>query len=127
MMDIDDSDVRRYIAELDKVPTVLDRELIKVGERGALNIKRDWRAAWSGHSYIGPLPRSITYERRTRVKNLEWEIGPDKSRAQGALGNVIEFGTVHNPPIPGGLPALEREAPRTERALSDVLGRVLGG
>lgn len=127
MMDIDDSDVRRYIAELDKVPTVLDRELVKVGERGALNIKRDWRAAWSGHSYIGPLARSITYERRTRVKNLEWEIGPDKSRAQGALGNVIEFGTVNNPPIPGGLPALEREAPRTERALSDVLGRVLGG
>lgn len=126
-MDIDDSDVRRYIAELDKVPTVLDREFVKVGEHAAFNIKRDWRSAWSGHSYIGPLARAITYERRTRVNNLEWEIGPVKSRAQGALGNVIEFGTVNNPPIPGGLPALEREAPRTERALSDVLGRVLGG
>lgn len=126
-MDIDDSEVRAYIAELDRVPGVLQDEVVKVGEKGALNIKKDWQQAWSGHSYIGPLSRAISYDRRFRGSEVEWEIGPDKERAQGALGNVIEFGTVKNAPIPGGLPALDREAPRTEKALGDVLGKVLGG
>lgn len=124
---IDLTEVNTYIAELDRVPKDMYDEVVKVGEKGALNIKKDWAQAWSGHSYIGPLSRAVSYDRRGKGASIEWEIGPDKGRAQGPLGNVIEFGTVNNPPIPGGLPALDREAPRTERALADVLGRVLGG
>lgn len=124
---IDLTEVNAYIAELDRVPADMYDEVVKVGEKGALNIKKDWQQAWSGHSYIGPLSRAVSYDRRATGTSVEWEIGPDKGRAQGPLGNVIEFGTVNNPPIPGGLPALDREAPRTERALADVLGRVLGG
>jgi hypothetical protein len=124
---IDLTEVNAYIAELDRVPGELRDEVVKVGEKGALNIKRDWARAWSGHTYIGPLSRAISYDRRVKGASIEWEIGPDKGRAQGPLGNVIEFGTVNNAPIPGGLPALDREAPRTERFLSEVLGRVLGG
>lgn len=126
-MDIDLTEVDTYIAELGRVPRDLHDEVVKVGEKGALNIKKDWSRAWSGHSYIGPLSRSVSYDRRFRGSEVEWEIGPDKGRPQGALGNIIEFGTVNNAPIPGGLPAMDREAPRTERALGDVLGRVLGG
>jgi len=126
-MDIDDSELRAYIAELGRVPKELHDEVVKVGEKGALNIKRDWTQAWSGRAYIGPLSRAVNYDRRFRGSDIEWEIGPDKGRAQGPLGNVIEFGTVNNPPIPGGLPALDREAPKTERALGDVLERVFGG
>lgn len=126
-MDIDLSDVDTYIAELGRVPKELHDEVVKVGEKGALNIKRDWTQAWSGHSYIAPLSRSVSYDRRFRGTDVEWEIGPDKGRAQGPLGNIIEFGSVKNAPIPGGLPALDREAPRTEKAISDVLGKVLGG
>jgi len=126
-MDIDLSDVNRYIAELDRVPSRADKELVRVGERGAYNIKKDWQAAWSGHSHIPQLPAAVTYERMTRATELEWVVGPDKNRPQGALGNLIEFGSVKNAPIPGGQPALDREAPRTERAIADVLERVLGG
>jgi len=124
---IDLTEVDAYIAELGKVPKDLHDEVVKVGEKGALNIKKDWARAWSGHAYIGPLSRSVSYDRRFRGSEIEWEIGPDKGRAQGPLGNIIEFGTVNNAPIPGGLPALDREAPRTERYLSEVLGQVLGG
>lgn len=124
---IDLSDVDTYIAELGRVPKDLHDEVVKVGEKGALNIKRDWAQAWSGHAYIGPLSRTVSYDRKFRGTEVEWEIGPDKGRAQGPLGNIIEFGSVKNAPIPGGLPALDREAPRTEKAISDVLGKVLGG
>jgi len=127
MTDIDLHEVDTYIAELGHVPNELRDEVIKVGEKGALNIKRDWTQAWSGRSYIGPLSRAVSYDRRFKGSAVEWEIGPDKGRAQGPLGNIIEFGTVKNAPIPGGLPALDKEAPRTERHLSEVLGKVLGG
>jgi len=124
---IDLTEVDTYIAELGRVPKDLHDEVVKVGEKGALNIKKDWARAWSGHAYIGPLSRAVSYDRKFSGTGVEWEIGPDKGRAQGALGNIIEFGTVNNAPIPGGLPALDREAPRMERHLSEVLGRVLGG
>lgn len=124
---MDLSEVDAYIAEIGRVPGKLRDEVIKVGEKGALNIKRDWTQAWSGRSYIGPLSRSVSYDRRFKGTVVEWEIGPDKSKAQGALGNIIEYGSLNNPPIPGGLPALDKEAPRTEQHLSEVLGKVLGG
>jgi hypothetical protein len=127
VIDIDDSEIRAYIAELDRLPKELHDEVVKVGEKAALNIKKDWARAWSGHSYIGPLSRAVSYDRKFSGSEVEWEIGPDKDRAQGALGNVIEYGTVKNPPIPGGLPALDREAPRLERYLGDAVEDVLGG
>lgn len=127
MMDIDDAELRAYIAELGRLPKDLHDEVVKVGEKAALNIKKDWAQAWAGHSYIGPLSRAVNYDRKFTAGAVEWEIGPDKGRAQGALGNIIEFGTVNNPPIPGGLPALDREAPRLERYLGDAVEDVLGG
>jgi hypothetical protein len=126
-MDIDMHELNRYVIELEKVPSRLDEELVKVGARGAFNIKRDWIAAWSGRSYISGLARAVTYERMTRVKELEWVIGPDKRRPQGALGNIIEYGSVKNAPIPGGAPALDKEAPRLEKAIADATEKVLGG
>lgn len=124
---IDLHEVDAYIAELGRVPGDLRDEVIKVGEKGALNIKRDWAQAWSGRAYIEPLSRAVNYDRKFSGATVEWEIGPDKGRPQGPLGNIIEYGSVNNAPIPGGLPALDKEAPRTERALADVLGKVLGG
>lgn len=124
---IDDHELRRYIADLDTVPTRLDRDLVRVGEKGALNIKKDWQAAWASHSYIGPLSRAVTYERYTRREELEWVIGPDKNREQGALGNIIEYGSPTSAPIQGGGPALDRETPRLEKHIADVTAEVISG
>jgi hypothetical protein len=62
----------------------------------------------------------------TFAGNSHAEVGPDKAKRQGALGNIIEFGTPKNAPIPGGLPALETEAPRFEKALGELGERLLG-
>lgn len=116
-------DVRRWKADLDRAITDIPKEVEKVGAKGALNVKKDWQQAWSGHSHIPHLPSAISYDMRRHAQDLEWEIGPDKNKRQGPLGNLIEFGSRNNAPIPGGLPALEREAPRFEAALEDALAK----
>jgi hypothetical protein len=96
-----------------------------VVERGALNVKTDWRQRWGGIAHAPALPAAVTYDVRFGFGSVSAEIGPDKEKRQGALGNLIEFGSENNAPIPGGLPALQAEEPRFERALADLGERQL--
>lgn len=114
------NDLNTLIEDIDAGMRAIVPEVEKVVARGALNVKNDWRDRWSGHPHIKHLPRAISYDLDTQQSTVDAEIGPDKDKAQGALGNVIEFGTVNNAPIPGGLPALEAETPKFVRALADV-------
>lgn len=102
-------------------------EVRAVVSKGALNVKRDWQQAWSGHPHISGLPRTISYDTDVLKDTIVAEIGPEKTRAgQAPLGNVIEYGTVNNPPIPGGAPALDREEPRFEKALETLAAKLVG-
>jgi hypothetical protein len=70
-----------------------------------------------GHKYLPQYPNSITYDVRGGPLLIEGEIGPDKDRPQGPLGNIIEFGTPNNAPIEHLGPALEENADDLERGL----------
>ncbi|MBM0277813.1 hypothetical protein [Micromonospora tarensis] len=99
----------------------------KVVSKGALNIKNDWRRRWSGISYAPALPYAVTYDVRASGTLISAEVGPDKAKRQGALGNIIEFGAPaqNTVPQPGGAPALAAEEPRflaaTEKLGVDLL------
>lgn len=96
-------------------------ETRKVVERGALNIKRGTAQRWSGHPHIKRLPFAVTYDVSSEIGGARAEIGPDKNRPQGALANLIEFGTPDgSPPIPALLPELDAETPRFQKALEDL-------
>lgn len=95
-----------------------------VVQKGALNVKRDWQNAWSGLAHAPYLAAAVTYDTAVTASGVEAEIGPDKSRRQGALGNLIEFGSANNGPITGGEPALQAEEPRFVEAM-ERLGKVL--
>ena len=116
-VEIEFDQVRRLVTALQATTMAAAPLARAVVAKGALNIKTDWRAAWSGHPHIPALPAAITYDIKTAAGFITAEIGPDKSKRQGPLGNVIEFGTVNNGPIPGGLPALQRELPRFTAAV----------
>lgn len=117
---------RELIAALDKATSRAWPEADKILAKGAVNIKKDWQQRWSGHAHFKALPAAISYDLfHTLFGSSRVEVGPDKSRRQGALGNIIEFGTENNAPIPGGLPALKTEAPRFERALLDLGTRLV--
>jgi hypothetical protein len=72
----------------------------------SMRIKKAWAQADSGLAHAPAYPRSIGYDVRTGAGWVEGTIGPDKDKAQGALGNLIEFGSVNNPPRGSGARAL---------------------
>jgi hypothetical protein len=115
------------IAALDQAGKKLPTEMRAVLQRGAMNIKKDWQARWAGLGHAPALPYAVSYDTKELAYSASAEIGPDKGRRQGALGNLLEFGSVNNAPHPGGLPALEAEAPRFEKALADLAGKLLDG
>lgn len=82
-----------------------------VVRRGALNVKNGWRAnatATAGrHARL--YPSSISFDMRPHPTGASAEIGPDKGRPQGPLGNLLEFGSVNNPPHMDGARALAAE------------------
>lgn len=91
-----------------------------VVQKGALNIKRDAQAFSSGLAHAPLYPQSITYDTEILATSVRAEIGPDKGKPQGALGNILEYGTSNNPPFAHLGPALDREGPAFERYLGDI-------
>ena len=66
-------------------------------------------------------PASINYDLSlgaALVGRVEAVIGPDKSKPQGPLGNLLEFGSANSPPHNDGGRALRAEAPAFEAAIA---------
>lgn len=114
-------------ADLAAAPVRLAELLPPVVSKGALNIKNDWRANASGNAHAPHYPASITYDIDVRPGDVSAEIGPDKDKKQGALGNIIEFGTSKNPPHLDGARALAAEEPRFIEACETVAEQALLG
>lgn len=93
---------------------------LKVVGKGALNIKNDAKRRVRGLRHAPAYPYAIGYDVGQGLKGPFADIGPDKDKRQGALGNILEYGTVNNPPRPHLGPALDDEAPRFEAALADL-------
>lgn len=112
--------LNELVADLSFAPKHVAAESRKVVQKGALNVKNDWRDQATGLAHAPLYPASITYD--TAFKNGGWEaeVGPDKDRPQGALGNLITYGSANNPPHPHDIAARNAEAPRFERAMADL-------
>jgi len=121
----DATELVKLAADLRRAPDAVVPATRAVVQRGALQIKRDWQSRWQGLSHLPMLGNSITFDTTVGRDTIEAEIGADKGRPQGALANVVEFGTPNNAPQPAGGPALAQEAPRFEKALSELLGKML--
>jgi hypothetical protein len=122
-----DDGLRKLIQDLGQASKDVIDQGAKVVSKGALNIRRDWRGRWTGYPHIKMLPYAISYDTRRHVADITAEIGPDKDKPQGPLGNLIEFGSVNNAPIPGGIPALDAEDPRFAQAVANLGQSLLQG
>lgn len=128
------SDVTVHVVGLDVLAEVLraaQADIIaeerKVASKGALNIKNDWRAGWSGMPHIRALPIAIGYDLAEDADSVSAVIGPDKDKSQGPLGNIIEFadGSIKSAPHPAGAHALELETPRFVDAVGKAAADLL--
>jgi len=124
--EVDAREIREFGVDLGNVEKRFLDDVEAVVTKGALNIKKDSAKRIRGHPHAPHYPRSISYDVKRTFGGIEAEIGPDKDRRQGALGNILEYGTINNPPLPHLAPALDAEEPKYVRALEDLFGRLLG-
>lgn len=123
----DFSAIDQLAGDLDKAIDRIPAGTRAVVQKGSLNIKTDWRRRWSGHPHIRQIVPTITYDTIETGSTVVGEIGPDRARGPAAaLANIPEYGTVKNPPIPGGIPALAAEQPKFERAAQALAEKALG-
>jgi hypothetical protein len=122
---IEHGDVDRFILDLDKAVSKTPAEAEKVVAKGALNIKTGAQRRIGRPAHAPAYGSSITYDMRTGMSGPEAEIGPDKGRRQGALGNLLEYGSVNNAPIPHIRPSVDEELPKFEKAMSDLTEKAL--
>lgn len=106
-----------------------ETQMAAIVTRGALNVKSGWRdnAIATAGRHARAYPYSISYDVTPIPGGARAEIGPDKGRKQGALGNLLEYGSSKNPPHNDGGRALLAEAPRFAAqvaALTQRLGRL---
>jgi hypothetical protein len=124
-------DLRSLAHDLSEAPRKVQREALAVVEHGAVNVKKDWaeNARASSGRMAPAYPSSISYDislGAALAGVVEAQIGPDKQKRQGALGNLLEFGSANNAPHNDGGRALKKEAPEFERALSEAMLSSLG-
>lgn len=98
------------VADLENAPVRLAANLRTAVQVTCRKVRDDARDRIKGHRYLPAYPYSITYETKVAEDVIEGEIGPDKGRAQGPLGNIVEYGTSKNAPIPHLGPALDANA-----------------
>lgn len=125
-LQIDTSDLKHLAATLQVASRNTVAEARSVVAKGANNVQKDARERIGRGPYLPAYARSITYDLSWPIGAVKAVIGPDKDRPQGPLGNVLEYGSPGRAPRPHLGPALEAESPRFEKALEDVVGKVLG-
>jgi len=124
-------DLRLLAHDLSEAPRKAQRELLAIVEHGAVNVKKGWahNAEASSGKHAPAYPASINYDLSlgaALLGRIEAVIGPDKSKRQGALGNLLEFGSANNAPHNDGGRALRSEAPAFEAEVAKTALDALG-
>ena len=90
-------------------------------------IKRDWQEPLKGSVTLPGLPYAITYDvtvfQGFGVTVIQSEIGFDKARNQGPLGNISEYGSPTIGPRGYGLAALQKNEADLDKGLSVALAQ----
>ncbi|MFD6025701.1 hypothetical protein [Streptomyces griseoluteus] len=124
----DMSDVRRLERHLARSIPRMRRDARAVTMRGAMNVKNEWRsnARASSGRHAPAYPSSVGFDLASYGPDIVMAtIGPDKGAAQGALGNLLEYGSSKNPPHRDGGRALDAETPRFEAQMALLAERGL--
>lgn len=124
-------DLRGLAHDLTEAPRRLQRDSVGIVEHAAVNVKNGWRdnAEASAGEHARRYPASIGYDLSLGAAVagiVAADVGPDKNRPQGALGNILEFGSPTSAPHNDGGRAAAAEAPNFERAVADAALAALG-
>jgi len=119
---LDATEVLALAEDLDGAKGRFEKSAVKIMRRGAVKVKAGMRKDFSGHRYAPRVGLSVNYDFwHTPGRRVGFEVGPDKSipGLQGALGNILAFGTINNLPVVDKDAAMRHELP----VLTQYLGR----
>ena len=120
------ADLTSLIAALAKAPDEATDAARGVLQKGALNIKNALNQQAAGSRHFKGMAGSVTYDTEIRRLTITAEIGPDKDRRGGALGNLFFFGGANGGGGTGDLDApLREEEPRMVKFLDEAMGKLL--
>jgi hypothetical protein len=121
VIEFDASAVDRLAVTIGKAEVKAAAGMFAVAKKAGQNVKDGMARDAEGISHAPAFPRSISYSIYPGgLRTVVVEVGPDKDRPQGALGNILYFGTSNNGPVRDIGKALRDETPRFERALLDL-------
>lgn len=127
MIDVDFSETRRLEANIAKVPGRVAVDVAAITAKAAHNIKTGLAADAENNGHYPAFADSITYDRKfSSLTSIDYEIGPDKDRRQGALGNILYFGTSKNAPVLDLEGPVRAEEPVFLRELQAAAARAVG-
>jgi len=127
--DFDFSEIDRLAADLGTVPEKSGPKIRQALEVTSRHIKDSWKSKLKGSISFKHLPGAVSYDVTTfqgfGASVFESEIGFDKSRPQGALGNISEFGTSKTAPSGFGHASLEENQGDFEKGLDIAIAQAL--
>lgn len=143
---LDASDFSKLSADLDSLPAKSGPRLVAAMHVTSGRVRDAARENATGIAHAPAFPYSISYDihagysqsaaqaamslingaiTSADATTLVSEIGPSKSRRQGSLGNLLEYGSVKNPPqgiLHGALQRNEADFEHgIDRAINDAL------
>ena len=125
------AELRQFATNLGRIAGSAVKDVDGVIKKGAQNIKDEMRADVKTSKHFSSkkksgLEQSITYDSHYLPGKVRYEIGPDKYKRGGALGNIYYFGTSRG----GGSGDIDKplrsEEPRTMSALDALAARWAG-
>lgn len=113
--------LNELLRDLTAEPGRVQRKAPQVIREGAQAVQTKWRQHAGFSRHAPHYPKSITFDVDWKGSTIEAEIGPDKGLPQGALGNLIEYGSANSPPHGNDVAALAEAGPKIERALEGLV------
>lgn len=123
-MEFDASEVMELAADLGKIPGKMVAPMIAVVTKSSNSVRDAMRSDASGIGHAPHFPNSITADVKMKAGLIEGEVGPDKGRTQGPLGNILYFGTSNNGPVLNINGPLDAEAPKFQAAIEVAAGKL---
>lgn len=120
------AELRQFVINIGRVVDGAYDQVDAVIFKGAMNMKREMVADLSKSQHFKGAAGSITFEQHNTRDVIRRELGPDKSRPGGALGNIYYFGTSRG----GGTGDIDKplnsEEPRVLSAMQALVDRWAG-
>lgn len=122
---IDVTELEQLADDLGRIPMSVVKESRPILKKGATELKKKYRQQATGHPYFRHLPRTIDYTGTVTATGIRYEVGVNKSKYSGPLGNIFFFGVPRTAAIGDLMGPLEEEAGALEKHLGDMATRIL--